>query len=81
MQWLRNAGLNPQRTLILHPKGLQSSQELACQVLELGCSHTVVTWLSPLPPAARQRLSHAAGAGRAHSINISQLFAGIPGNP
>lgn len=76
MQWLRNAGLNPQRTLILHPKGLQSSQELACQVLELGCSHTVVTWLSPLPVAARQRLSRAAESGGAQSINISQQFGG-----
>ncbi len=74
MHWLRNAGLNPQRTLILHPKGLQSSQELACQVLELGCSHTVITWLSPLPVAARQRLSRAAEAGNAQSINISQQF-------
>lgn len=77
MQWLREAGLNPQRTLILHPKGLQSSQELACQVLELGCSHTVITWLSPLPAAARQRLSRAAEAGNAQSINISQQFAAL----
>lgn len=77
MQWLRNAGLNPQRTLILHPKGLQSSQELACQVLELGCSHTVITWLSPLPAAAKQRLSQAAEAGNAQSINISQQFGTV----
>lgn len=77
MQWLRDAGLNPQRTLILHPKGLQSSQELACQVLELGCSHTVITWLSPLPEAARQRLSRAAEAGGAQSINISQHFGSV----
>ena len=77
MQWLREAGLNPQRTLILHPKGLQSSQELACQVLELGCSHTVITWLSPLPAAARQRLSRAAETGNAQSINISQQFGTI----
>lgn len=75
MQWLRDAGLNPQRTLILHPKGLQSSQELACQVLELGCSHTVITWLGPLVKAARQRLSRAAEQGQAHSINISQDFS------
>ena len=75
MQWLREAGLNPQRTLILHPKGLQSSQELACQVLELGCSHTVITWLGPLAQAARQRLSRAAEQGQAQSINISQDFA------
>lgn len=74
MQWLRNAGLNPQRTLILHPKGLQSSQELACEVLALGCSHTVITWLSPLPEAARQCLSRAAETGGAQSINISQQF-------
>ena len=77
MQWLRNAGLNPQRTLILRPKGLQSSQELACQVLELGCSHTVITWLSPLPTVARLRLSQAAEAGQAQSINISQHFGSL----
>lgn len=77
MQWLRDAGLNPKRTLILHPKGLQSSQELACQVLELGCSHTVITWLSPLPEAARQRLSRAAALGNSQSINISQQFGGM----
>lgn len=75
VQWLRDAGLNPQRTLILHPKGLQSSQELACQVLELGCSHTVITWLGPLAQAARLRLSRAAEQGQAQSINISQDFA------
>lgn len=77
IQWLRDAGLNPQRTLILHPKGLQSSQELACQVLELGCSHTVITWLSPLPAAARRRLAKAAESGNSQSINISQEFGTV----
>jgi len=56
---------------------MQSSQELACQVLELGCSHTVITWLSPLPAAAKQRLSRAAETGNAQSINISQQFGTI----
>ncbi len=74
MQWLRQAGLNPARTLILHPRGLQSSQELACIALETGCSHTVVSWLPAPAPAAQQRLSRAAQNGNAQSINISQSF-------
>lgn len=74
MQWLRDAGLNPERTLILHPRGLQSSQELACLALETGCSHTVVSWLPGLTPTANKRLSNAALAGNAQSININQSF-------
>lgn len=72
MQWLRDAGLNPERTLILHPRGLQSSQELACLALETGCSHTVVSWLPGLSATANKRLSTAAQAGKAQSININQ---------
>lgn len=68
--WLRGAGLNAERTLIIYPKGLQSSQELACKVLRLGRSHTVVSWLSALAPAAKQCLAEAAEQGHAHSINI-----------
>ena len=73
-QWLRNAGLNRERILVLRPRGLQSSQELACEALRLGCSHTVVSWFNPLPRAARDRLISAAQAGTTQILNICQPF-------
>lgn len=69
-QWLRSVGLNRERILVLRPRGLQSSQELACEALRLGCSHTVVTWFSPLPNPAHTQLVNAARAGAAHCLNI-----------
>lgn len=77
MQWLRDAGLNPQRTLILHPKGLQSSLELTCQVLELGRSHTTISWVQHLSNSARHRLAQAAEQGNTQSINIVHQFSQI----
>lgn len=73
-QWLKETGLNTERTLIIYPKGLQSSQELACHVLGLGRSHTVISWLNLIVPAARQRLADAARLGNAHSINIAHSW-------
>ena len=73
-QWLRDAGLNRERILVLRPSGMQSSQELTCEALRLGCSHTVISWFNPLPKAARARLIEAAHAGAAQSINI-RLFS------
>lgn len=72
-QWLRDAGLNRERILVLRPSGMQSSQELTCEALRLGCSHTVISWFNPLPKAARARLIAAARNGAAQSINI-RLF-------
>ncbi len=46
--WLRNAGLNRERIMLLHPRGEQSARDLACSVLRLGRSHTVISWLHPL---------------------------------
>ncbi|SRR5690554_1302385 len=71
-QWLRDAGLNRERILVLRPRGMQSSQELACDALRLGCSHTVICWFNPLPRAARTRLSKAARAGTSQILNIRQ---------
>ncbi|MDY0248834.1 MAG: SOS-induced cell division inhibitor SulA [Pseudomonas sp.] len=73
-QWLRGAGLNRERILVLRPSGLQSSQELACEALRLGCSHTVISWFNPLPRAAQARLVNAARVGMAHSLNIRQPY-------
>ena len=69
--WLREAGLNRERILLLHPRGEQSALELAQQALKLGRSHTVVSWLHPLERQARQQLEQAACQGKAQSLNIS----------
>ncbi|MVW76103.1 SOS-induced cell division inhibitor SulA [Pseudomonas xionganensis] len=69
--WLREAGLNRERILLLHPRGEQSPLQLAQHALELGRSHTVVSWLNPLEPKARQTLEQAAQQGQAQSLNIS----------
>jgi cell division inhibitor SulA len=68
--WLRDAGLNRERILLLHPRGTQSAQQLACEALRLGRSHTVVTWLNPLNANSRQQLISAARTGEAQSLNI-----------
>jgi cell division inhibitor SulA len=68
--WLRDAGLNRERILLLQPRGAQSAQQLTCEALRLGRSHTVVSWLNPLTTAARQQLISAARTGDAQSLNI-----------
>lgn len=74
-QWLRDAGLNRERILILRPSGLQSSQELACEALRLGKSHTVISWLNPLVPSAQRKLIRAARLGQSQSLNIKHPFS------
>lgn len=69
--WLREAGLNRERILLLHPRGKQSALQLAQEALKLGRSHTVVSWLHPLEQYARERLEQAAREGKAQSLNIS----------
>lgn len=68
--WLRDAGLNRERILLLQPRGHQTALQLACEALRLGKSHTVVTWLNPLNAAARQQLIAAARMGDAESLNV-----------
>ena len=68
--WLRDAGLNRERILLLQPRGAQSAQQLTCEALRLGRSHTVVSWLNPLNAAAKQQLVSAARTGDAQSLNI-----------
>lgn len=69
--WLRDAGLNRERILLLHPRQGQSALELAEEALKLGRSHTVISWLHPVERSARQRLALAATSGGAQSLNIS----------
>jgi cell division inhibitor SulA len=68
--WLRDAGLNRERILLLQPRGTQSAQQLTCEALRLGRSHTVVSWLNPLNASTRQQLISAARTGDAQSLNI-----------
>lgn len=68
--WLRDAGLNRERILLLQPRGAQSAQQLTCEALRLGRSHTVVSWLNPLNANAKQQLISAARIGEAQSLNI-----------
>jgi cell division inhibitor SulA len=68
--WLRDAGLNRERILLLHPRGAQSALQLAREALRLGRSHTVVTWLGNLNASSRQQLTRAASTGNAQSLNI-----------
>ena len=69
--WLRDAGLNRERILLLHPHGEQSARDLACSALRLGHSHTVVSWLQPLDRLSQQLLVSAARAGNSESLNIN----------
>jgi cell division inhibitor SulA len=55
--WLREAGLNRERILLLQPRGNQSALQLA-------------SWLSTVSSSARQQLSNAARMGDAQSLNI-----------
>ncbi|POD75663.1 CDP-glycerol--UDP-pyrophosphoryl-N-acetylglucosaminyl-N-acetylmannosamine glycerophosphotransferase [Pseudomonas syringae group genomosp. 3] len=68
--WLREAGLNRERILLLQPRGTQSALELTREALRLGRSHTVVSWIDPLGTSARQQLITAARIGEAQSLNI-----------
>lgn len=68
--WLRDAGLNRERILLLHPRGTKSALELTREALRLGRSHTVVSWINPITAAARQQLVGAARIGDAQSLNI-----------
>ncbi|NVL42504.1 CDP-glycerol--UDP-pyrophosphoryl-N-acetylglucosaminyl-N-acetylmannosamine glycerophosphotransferase, partial [Pseudomonas syringae pv. actinidiae] len=68
--WLRDAGLNRERILLLQPRGTQSVLELTREALRLGRSHTVVSWINPLGTSAHQQLITAARIGEAQSLNI-----------
>ena len=67
-KWLRAPGLDPQRILIIRSRRGMDSLRLCCEILELGYSHTVVSWLSD--PDHGERLDRAARAGHCASLNI-----------
>lgn len=68
--WLRDAGLNRERIILMQPRGTQSALELTREALRLGRSHTVVSWINPISASARQQLISAARVGDAQSLNI-----------
>jgi cell division inhibitor SulA len=71
-QWLRSAGLDPERILIVRSKNGMNSLELCCELLRLGCSHTVVSWMSDASQAGitNNLLTRAARDGQCRSLNI-----------
>lgn len=71
-QWLRQAGLDPERILIVRSKTGMSSLDLCCELLRLGCSHTVVSWMADMhqPGALAAQLTRAARDGQCRSLNI-----------
>ncbi|MBJ9975328.1 CDP-glycerol--UDP-pyrophosphoryl-N-acetylglucosaminyl-N-acetylmannosamine glycerophosphotransferase [Pseudomonas sp. S75] len=68
--WLRHAGLNRERILLLQPGQNQTAVQLACEALRLGHSHTVVSWLGSVSATVRHQLVSAATSGNAQSLNI-----------
>lgn len=75
-KWLRTSGLDPQRILIIRPKHGMDTLELCCEILRLGYSHTVVSWLPPRASTHR-RLEAAARAGYCASLNVRLGSAGL----
>jgi cell division inhibitor SulA len=68
--WLRAAGLQRERILLLQPGSSRAASQLACKVLQLGHSHTVVSWIERLDDNLRGELAACALAGNAQSLNI-----------
>ena len=67
--WLRSAGLDPWRILIVRPNRGMDSLQLCCDILALGYSHTVVSWL-PAGPRESSMMASAAKTGSCRSLNV-----------
>ena len=67
--WLRAAGLDPQRILIVRPNRGMNSLALCCDILRLGYSHTVVSWLAADSRESAQ-MAGAARLGNCRSLNV-----------
>jgi cell division inhibitor SulA len=68
--WLRKAGLQRERILLLQAESPGAAHKLACQALQLGRSHTVVSWINRLDDGLRNQLAGCALKGHAQSLNI-----------
>ena len=68
--WLRNAGLKRDVILLLKTRSAATAVELACEALQRGRSHTVISWLQALDAHSRQMLTLMALQGQSQSLNI-----------
>ncbi len=69
LQWLRSAGLDSGRILVIRSRPDMDALELCCAVLREGKSHTVVSWLRG-DAQETASLSRAAAAGNCSSLNV-----------
>lgn len=67
--WLRSAGLDPSQILIVRPKRSMDCLTFCCEILALGNSHTVVSWLAAGAREAKM-LEGAARKGNCRSLNV-----------
>ncbi|MEH6388294.1 MAG: SulA-like leucine-rich domain-containing protein [Pseudomonas profundi] len=67
--WLRSAGLDPSQILIVRPKRSMDCLTFCCEILALGNSHTVVSWLTTGAREANM-LEGAARKGNCRSLNV-----------
>ncbi|WP_304638445.1 SulA-like leucine-rich domain-containing protein [Pseudomonas sp.] len=67
--WLRQAGLDPWRILIVRPNRGMDRLALCCEILRLGYSHTVVSWLSGSTREVKS-LDAAARSGNSRCLNV-----------
>ena len=68
--WLRDAGLKRDVILLLKTRSAATAVELACEALQRGRSHTVISWLQALDAHSRQMLTLMALQGQSQSLNI-----------
>lgn len=69
LHWLRSAGLDSGRILIIRSRQGMDALSLCCKVLSGGKSHTVVSWLAS-DARASAMLTRAAAAGNCSSLNV-----------
>ena len=66
--WMLHAGIDPQKIMMLQPRGTLNTLELAIKALESGNSHAVISWPGGLSMQELTRLEEAAKKGQSHAI-------------
>ncbi|MCL4132169.1 UNVERIFIED_CONTAM: hypothetical protein GTU68_033942 [Idotea baltica] len=69
--WFRDVNINRERVLILQNNTDDSTVQQVTNTLQIGRSHTVVSWLTNLDKKVRKQLETAANQGETQSLNIS----------
>ncbi|WP_210395452.1 cell division inhibitor SulA [Motiliproteus sediminis] len=67
-QWMLHAGIDPQKIMLLQPRGNLSTLDLACKALASGNSHAVISWPGGLSQQELNTLEQAARSGGSHAI-------------